>query len=98
MVRVMHALSKELRLEAFIILCDRVASPKEIADDLGAGLSNVSYHVNVLRSSGMIVLDHTEPRRGAVEHFYKVSAPALDEVRQLAHSLLELQVRAGRQR
>ncbi len=75
--RHMHALSNEDRVGVFAVLCDRVASPKEIADELGEGLSQVSYHVSVLRKCGLIELDHTVPRRGAVEHFYRAATPTL---------------------
>lgn len=73
----MKALSKRERVEIFAITCERVASPKEIADELGEGLSQVSYHVKVLRECRLIVVDHEVPRRGAVEHFYRAATPTL---------------------
>jgi DNA-binding transcriptional ArsR family regulator len=75
--RRMKALSKEGRVEIFAILCERVASPKEISDELNEGLSQVSYHVKVLRDCRLIVLDHKTPRRGAVEHYYRAVEPTL---------------------
>lgn len=48
-------------------------SPVELAGITEAKLGNVSYHVGALHDKGFVVLDHTEPRRGAVEHFYKVA-------------------------
>jgi DNA-binding transcriptional ArsR family regulator len=73
----MKALSKELRVRIFAVICERVASPTEIADELDEGLSQVSYHVGVLRECGLIVEDHKVPRRGAVEHFYRAATPTL---------------------
>jgi DNA-binding transcriptional ArsR family regulator len=73
----MKALSKEERVEIFAILCERVASPKEISDELDEGLSQVSYHVKVLRESRLIALDRKVPRRGAVEHYYRAVEPTL---------------------
>lgn len=73
----MKALSKEDRVRIFAVLCERVASPKEISDELGKGLSQVSYHVSVLLECNLIVPDHKVPRRGAVEHFYRAAAPTL---------------------
>src|SRR4029077_7533944 len=73
----MKALSKKERVEIFAIFCERVASPKEISDELNEGLSQVSYHVSVLRECRLIVLDHKVPRRGAVEHFYRAATPTL---------------------
>jgi|SRR5665811_297566 len=75
--RVVHVLSKELRARAFAIFRKRVASPREVSDELGEGLSQVAYHIDVLLSCGLIVLDHTAHRGGAVEHFYRATTPAL---------------------
>jgi hypothetical protein len=47
-----------------------VASPSELPDALGEPLGNVSYHVRILRELDCIELVRTEPRRGALEHFY----------------------------
>jgi DNA-binding transcriptional ArsR family regulator len=75
--RQMFALSKKERVRILAILCERIASPKELAEELNEGLSQVSYHVSVLRKCCLIVLDHKIPRRGAVEHFYRAVAPTL---------------------
>jgi hypothetical protein len=50
-----------------------VASPSALADALGAPLGNVSYHVRILRQLDCIELVRTEPRRGALEHFYRAT-------------------------
>jgi DNA-binding transcriptional ArsR family regulator len=73
----MHALAKKKRVEIFALLCERIASPKEISDELEEDLSKVSYHVNVLRECRLVVLDRKTPRRGAVEHFYRAATPTL---------------------
>jgi predicted transcriptional regulator len=52
------------------MLDDRVASPSEIANELSAPLTHVSYHVRQLAGLGLIKLVKTTPRRGAVEHHY----------------------------
>jgi DNA-binding transcriptional ArsR family regulator len=54
-------------------------SPKELSKALDEGLSQVSYHVKVLRDDceGMIEETRTEPRRGAVEHYYRATPKAL---------------------
>jgi len=75
--RQLHALSKEARMQILATLAERVASPKELADQLGEGLSRVSYHVSVLRECELIELVGKEPRRGAVEHFYRAAIPTL---------------------
>jgi DNA-binding transcriptional ArsR family regulator len=59
-------------------LAERVASPRELAEELGEDLSNVSYHVRVLSELGLIELVREESVRGAVAHYYKaVERPLL---------------------
>lgn len=67
----MKALTKPQRVRAYAILAERMASPSEISAETGEDIATVSYHVKVLCDHGLVVLDHTEPRRGAVEHFYR---------------------------
>jgi DNA-binding transcriptional ArsR family regulator len=71
------ALAHELRVEILAILTEQLASPNELAKMLDEGLSQVSYHVKVLRDYGVITLVKTEPRRGAVEHYYRATASTL---------------------
>jgi DNA-binding transcriptional ArsR family regulator len=59
---------------------DDVASPSELANALGEPLTDVSYHVRILRDLDYLELVRTEPRRGALEHFYRATlSPWLDE-------------------
>jgi len=51
-----------------------VASPKELARALGESVGNVSYHVGILRELECVELVRTEPRRGALAHFYRATA------------------------
>src|SRR4051794_26671084 len=63
-----------IQYKALHILTERVASPKEIAIELGltsAKASNVDCHVKQLQSQGLVELVRTEPRRGVNEHFYR---------------------------
>ena len=53
------------------VLNERVTSPSELADELDEPIGNVSYHMRTLADLGMVELVRTEPRRGAVEHYYK---------------------------
>jgi DNA-binding transcriptional ArsR family regulator len=46
-------------------------SPTQLADRLDEPVGNVSYHVKVLAEADAIELTRTEPRRGALEHFYR---------------------------
>lgn len=74
--RLVKALAHELRVEILAILNERMASPNELAKELGEGLSQVSYHVKVLKDYKCIELVKTEPRRGAVEHYYRATSRA----------------------
>lgn len=60
------------QVRALIIFTERVASPKQVASEIGEPVvSRVAYHVNELLKRGLIEAVGTEPRRGATEHFYK---------------------------
>jgi DNA-binding transcriptional ArsR family regulator len=72
--RLVKALSHSLREQILMILNERMASPNELSKELGEGLSQVSYHVKVLKDYECIELVKTEPRRGAVEHYYRATA------------------------
>jgi DNA-binding transcriptional ArsR family regulator len=65
------AISHPLRAKALTILADRVASSVEIARELGAELSQVSYHVRALREQGLIEEVGSRTVRGAVERFHR---------------------------
>jgi DNA-binding transcriptional ArsR family regulator len=69
--RLIKALAHPLRHRLLAILNERVASPKELAAELGERLPNVSYHVRILADLGCIELVSTTPRRGALEHHYR---------------------------
>jgi DNA-binding transcriptional ArsR family regulator len=68
--RIAKAYAHPLRIHILGLLDDRVASPSEIAGELDAPLTHVSYHVRQLAGLGLIKLVRTTPRRGAVEHHY----------------------------
>jgi DNA-binding transcriptional ArsR family regulator len=71
--RIIKALAHPLRVEILAILNDRMASPNELKKELEEGLSQVSYHVKVLKDYDMIELVREEPRRGAMEHYYRAN-------------------------
>lgn len=68
--KIAKAYAHPLRIHILGLLDDRVASPSEIATELNAPLTHVSYHVRQLAGLGLIKLVKTTPRRGAVEHHY----------------------------
>lgn len=78
--RFLRVISHPVRIEILRILHNRVASPKELADELGENLSNISYHFKYLRIEDCIEILDTEPRRGAVEHYHRAKPrPSHDE-------------------
>jgi DNA-binding transcriptional ArsR family regulator len=72
--RIAKALAHPLRARILQRLGERVASPGDLAVELGAPLGVVSYHVRMLRDYQCVELVRTEPRRGALQHFYKATA------------------------
>src|ERR1700754_1189895 len=78
--RIAKALAHPLRARILQRLGERVASPGDLAAELGAPLGVVSYHVRMLRDYECVELVRTEPRRGALQHCYRATArPNLDE-------------------
>jgi len=71
--RYVKALSHPLRVRILAILEERTASPVQLAEQLGASLGVVSYHVHTLERLGLIKLVRTNPVRGAVEHHYRAN-------------------------
>jgi DNA-binding transcriptional ArsR family regulator len=76
--RVVKALAHPTRVRILRILRDReLASPVELAAELGIPLGTVGYHVRRLELLGFIELAKRTQRRGAVEHHYRARS-ALD--------------------
>jgi hypothetical protein len=77
--RLLKGLDHVLRQHILLAAVQGTVSPKELSKLLGEGLSQVSYHVKVLHKDcdELIELVGTEPRRGAVEHYYRASAKTL---------------------
>jgi hypothetical protein len=51
-----------------------IASPNEMAEELGVSLGVMSYHVRRLHALGFLELVKRTPRRGAIEHHYRAKA------------------------
>ena len=67
----LRAISHPLRHRLLGMLDGRTASPNQLARELDLPLGRVSYHIRLLSDLGAIELVRTEPRRGALEHFYQ---------------------------
>ncbi|MBS1678414.1 MAG: helix-turn-helix transcriptional regulator [Actinobacteria bacterium] len=89
------AVAHPLRSKCLVILAERVASPAELARELGAPVSNVGYHVRGLIDANLIELVETRPVRGATEHFYRaVQLPYIDAGQENERGLGERRVYA----
>jgi DNA-binding transcriptional ArsR family regulator len=64
------AYAHPLRIEIMGLLDNRVASPRQLADELGSPLSLTSYHVRQLMKMGLVKLVSRRQKRGSIEHFY----------------------------
>ena len=71
--RVAHAVGHPVRIDALSLFHEGPRSPKEIADEMGVPVGTVAFHVKELLNTGCIELIRTEPRRGAVEHYYRAT-------------------------
>ena len=75
----MKALGHPLRVRILALLQERTATPREMAEWLGATLGTVSYHVRTLHETGLIELVKTTQVRGAIAHHYKAKVrPRVD--------------------
>ena len=72
--RLVKALAHPIRVRIMSILEEGTRTPKQLAEELGLPLENVSYHVRTLKDFGFIKLEKTRQVRGAVEHHYKAAA------------------------
>lgn len=72
--RMVKALAHPMRVQILAALEHQTASPTQLAAQIGAPVGNVSYHVRKLEALGVLKLVKETPRRGAVEHYYRVEA------------------------
>lgn len=79
-----NALGHPTKILALAIIASKgTASPSEISQEVGEtgpALGVISYHVRQLVEIGTIELHHTTPRRGALEHHYKISDQGLGDL------------------
>ena len=71
-----RALAHPLRARILASVGTRTTSPVELATELAEPLGVVSYHVRVLRERGLLVPAGTSPRRGALQHHYRLAEDA----------------------
>lgn len=81
--------SHPLRARCWIALMHRTASPNELAGLFNEDLSNVSYHIKILREFGVIEEVESEPVRGALKHFYRATTRYISDDEATADRTLE---------
>ena len=79
--KVLKALGHPLRMRVLTFVTEQgEASPIEMSRAFDLPLASVSHHTRVLRDLGYLELSRTQPRRGALEHYYRATAaPFLDD-------------------
>ncbi|HEU4736252.1 MAG TPA: winged helix-turn-helix domain-containing protein [Solirubrobacterales bacterium] len=69
--RLIKALGHPVREHILAVLNERIASAREIGDEIGADVSSFYHHVEELEKLGCIERVETKRRRGASEHFFR---------------------------
>lgn len=77
-----------LRARILARMHDEQISPKELAQELGASIGVVSYHIRILCQAGLVDLVATAQRRGTIQHYYRA--------RDTNPSVFDVAVRADR--
>jgi DNA-binding transcriptional ArsR family regulator len=92
------AYAHPLRIEIMGLLDNRVASPRQLATELGASLPTTSYHVRQLVSMNLIKLVRRRQTRGSIEHFYTANLrPRMyDEIWSVLPSITKRAIIGGR--
>lgn len=71
--RLIEALGHPVREHILAVLNERIASAREIGEELGADVSSFYHHVEELEKLECIERVATKRRRGASEHFFKAT-------------------------
>lgn len=80
-------LGHPIRIRALVLMDKSEWTPSQIAEVLGNPLGVVSYHMRMLRDYGLVTEVRTEPRRGALAHFYARTELANQLLRSLNGTL-----------
>jgi hypothetical protein len=72
--RLIKAIGHPVREHILAVFNERIASAREIGDELGADVSSFYHHIEELERLECIELVETKQRRGAKEHFFRAKA------------------------
>src|SRR5262249_34483345 len=76
-----------LRVRLVVLMDQDEWRPSALAGALGAPLGVSSYHMRMLRDYKLVTMTRTEPRRGALAHFYLRTPLATELLGKLNGSL-----------
>jgi DNA-binding transcriptional ArsR family regulator len=80
--RLIKAIAHPVREHILAVLNERIASAREISEELGADVSSFYHHIEELEKFGCIERVETKRRRGANEHFFQAKSTLFfDETR-----------------
>jgi len=85
---IIKALSHPVREHILAVLNERIASPKEVADELEIDVSFLDYHFEVLLDLGCAEIVDVKPRRGSNEHFYQAKTTLIFD-NEMCHAIPE---------
>jgi len=68
--RLIKAIGHPVRAHILAVLNERIASGREIGEELGADVSSFYHHIELLEELDCIERVESRPRRGAKEHFF----------------------------
>lgn len=69
--RLIKALSHPVRAHIFAVFSERIASAREIGEELGADVSSFYHHIEILEELDCVERVYSRQRRGAREHFFR---------------------------
>jgi DNA-binding transcriptional ArsR family regulator len=69
--RLIKALGHPVREHILAVLNERIASPKEIGQEIGLEVETFYHHFEVLEELDCIERVDSKPRRGATEHYFR---------------------------
>lgn len=81
--RLIRALGHPVREHILAVLNERVASAREIGEELGADVSSFYHHIELLEELECIERVESKPRRGASEHFFRAKQTFFFDVEAL---------------
>jgi DNA-binding transcriptional ArsR family regulator len=90
-VRICKAFANSTRLRMLDLLAKRERTVSELQEELGITLSNVSQHLSILKSAGVVT-----SRREGKQVYCSLTLPEVKQACQLIRDVLRAQLRNGR--